>query len=426
MNESSHYAWIYSEIDDLPLYDLHNHLNPRSLAPSSFDDVIFYHYIVSELASAGMPWGDLEKTKGQQRLAKALDYAKFIRNTSTFWSLKRIAEDIYGVRIKSEKDLVELANAIEGQKPDASRATSVIRDKARVKRSLLTLNPLEAPPKYDRSLFAGALRLDALTYDLTATSLLALEKTTAVDLENGEALEEALNALFKAFGDLKALAFNPEPSDVFLQPTASQVGPHLETLRSRGVLKPESRRIISSYVLNHFLEEAGERELPVQMMIGVRRPVSGASQPDYALTDFDPSHLRELEELFSRYYMVTFDVFIGDPLLNHPMAVVAKNFSNVHLSGYWWYAMYPEYISSFLRTRIQMLPYNKFSGFFSDAYVADWVYGKACLAKKELARVLSEAVDLDYVDKETAIEVAKAVLYDNARSLYGERGNKNW
>jgi glucuronate isomerase len=68
--------------------------------------------------------------------------------------------------------------------------------------------------------------------------------------------------------------------------------------------------------------------------------------------------------------------------------------------------------------RLQMLPYNKIGGFFSDAYVADWVYGKASLIRKLTANVLAEMVSEGYMDKNLAVEVAKAILLENAKKVY--------
>ncbi|MEM3385912.1 MAG: hypothetical protein QXE78_10355, partial [Nitrososphaeria archaeon] len=107
-----------------------------------------------------------------------------------------------------------------------------------------------------------------------------------------------------------------------------------------------------------------------------------------------------------------------DNLLNHPLTVISKNYPNVFLSGYWWYTMYPEIIRSFLKLRIQMLPYNKIGGFFSDAYVADWVYGKAVLAKRQIAHVLTEMVAEKYITKDVAFDIASALLNENAYMIY--------
>ena len=125
-----------------------------------------------------------------------------------------------------------------------------------------------------------------------------------------------------------------------------------------------------------------------------------------------------LSLLLARHPETRFDIIIADPLLNHQVSVIAKNYPNAYLSGYWWFSMYPEYISTYLRTRLPMLPYTKIHGFFSNAYVADWVYGKALLAKRELAHTLAILVEKGYLDKGLALEIAEALLHRNAEELY--------
>ncbi|WP_449462385.1 hypothetical protein PQ610_07140 [Tardisphaera miroshnichenkoae] len=409
---------ILSRITDLPLYDVHNHLNPASLSAKGFDDVIFYHYIVSELGTAGVNMARLENLKGEQRLQWTKDSFKLIRNTSTFWCLKRIASEIYGVRTDSGDFLEELANAISASSVSAQ---TILRNKAKVSRSLLTLSPIEPIPPYDQFLFSGALRLDLLTTDVNQRSITALEDVLGREVKSARDLSEAIASLMNNFaGRLRAVTVNPQPEDPLdWNPGPEQVTPHVLSLRERGILKPESRNAIYAYSLRRIIEVAQRERLVVQVMIGVRRPIGGASPPDYALTAFDQNHLARLVSLFADYPDVKFDLFIADPLLNHASAVIAKNFPNVFLDGYWWYTMYPEYIGQFLRTRLQMLPYNKFGGFFSDAYVVDWVFGKAELAKRELARALSEQMEYGYIDEDTAVDIAEAVLHGNAETLYG-------
>jgi len=152
-------------------------------------------------------------------------------------------------------------------------------------------------------------------------------------------------------------------------------------------------------------------------MLGVKRLVPMAS-PDYAITVYNPQQVPNLVSIFAMYPDVKFDIMIADPLFSHQFTVVAKNYQNVFLNSYWWYSMYPEIIRSYLKLRLQMLPYSKIGGFFSDAYVVEWIYGKAALAKKELAYVLAEMVHLDYIDRDTAIDIAKTVLNENAAKLY--------
>jgi len=286
---------------------------------------------------------------------------------------------------------------------------------------LLTLNPLEKIPKYDKEIFEGGLRMDSIIPNLNKQNLNHLEKITGIDVRNPTDLIEMLSKLIKIFSDhIVAVTVNIQPDDDFLklQVNEKEISPYISTLKEIDTLDINGRRILSSFMLNQLLELCKEYNLVSQFMLGVKRPVPGASPPDYAITIFNPQQLMDLAILFAKYPEVNFDIFIADSLLNHPITVIAKNYPNVFLSGYWWYSMYPEIIKSYLKIRLQMLPYNKIGGFFSDAYVADWVYGKAILAKTQIAYVLTEMINEKCISKDLAIDIAKAILCENAERIY--------
>lgn len=420
------YDELLSEIKSMPVIDVHQHLNPVSLSAKSIDDIVFYHYIVTELVSSGMPRKFLEEYKGIDKLRMAVGHFKYIRNTTTFWCLKSILRDLYGFELKGiePSSVEEMVNTVKQKFGDEMWAQYILKNRVPVEKSFLTINPLENPINYNRDLFTGALRMDPILPNLTYLNLKRLEGVTAQEILNSDTLEEAVTALLKRFvGSIVAVTINIQPDDVFIslltgREDKSTVNTYLSALKSQGVLDSLARNAIASYILRIVLEFCESHKLTVQLMLGVKRPVAGASPPDYAITSFNPSQILDLAKLFSAYPAVKFDVFIADALLNHPMTVIAKNYPNVYLSGYWWYAMYPEIIRSYLRLRLQMLPYSKIGGFFSDAYIVDWVYGKAVLAKNQLARVLSEFVEEGFMDKEMVLEVAEALLNGNAKSLY--------
>ncbi len=45
---------IYSKLKNTRIVDVHQHLNPMALAPRTIDDIIFYHYLVTELIATGI------------------------------------------------------------------------------------------------------------------------------------------------------------------------------------------------------------------------------------------------------------------------------------------------------------------------------------------------------------------------------------
>ena len=423
MNFEQIFDELYSNIEKLYMVDVHNHLNPVSLSIKSYEDTIFYEYIVTELATSGMPSRLLNDLKGPEKLKAALPYMKFLRNTSTFWALKKILRDLYELEVSiiNEDNVANIVKVLEEKRGDEAWAKDIIKKYAHVNKSLLTLNPIEGIPKYDSELFTGSLRMDPIIPNLTKETIKYLEQAYDAEVNAPKDLEEVLSKMFKSFSThIVSATVNVQPDDYFfkLHPSQAEVKPYLFELKNVGVIDAQGRQTLSSYLFNHLLKICGEYDLTVQLMLGVKRSVPGASPPDYAITVFNPQQLLDLALLFAKYPETNFDIFIADSLLNHPLAVISKNYPNVFLSGYWWYSMYPEIIRSYLRVRLQMLPYNKLGGFFSDAYVADWVYGKAVLAKRQIAHVLTEMVAEKYIDKDLAYDIAEAILYENAKKVY--------
>ncbi|MEM4522576.1 MAG: hypothetical protein QW738_05120 [Nitrososphaeria archaeon] len=414
---------IYFFIEKLNVVDVHNHLNPNSLSLSSYEDIVFYHYIVTELASSGMPFKPLKELKGIERIKSALPYIKFLRNTATYWTLIKILHDLYGFESSTidENNFAKVIELLEQKRGDEVWAKSILKNYVHVKKSVLTFNPTEQVPRYDKELFVGSLRMDPIIPNLNKETLNYLEHGYSIEISSPDDLLESLSKMVKTFSShIVSVTINVQPDDNFIKllPSKKEITPYLLTLKNVGVIDATGRQIIASYLLSHLIELCKEYNLTVQLMLGVKRPVPGASPPDYAITLLNPHQILDLTTLFSRYPEINFDIFLADDLLNHPLTVISKNYHNVFLSGYWWYTMYPEIIRSFLKLRIQMLPYNKIGGFFSDAYVADWVYGKAVLAKRQIAHVLTEMVAEKYITKDVAFDIASALLNENAYRIY--------
>lgn len=414
---------IYNELKNIRIVDVHQHLNPVALAPRAIDDIIFYHYLVTELIAAGVPRDKMYSLKGIERLKESLPYMKYIRSTTTFWCLRKILSDLYGVDVRdiTEDNMDIIVRSIESVLGNEMRALDILKNRVPIYKSFLTLNPLEPIPSYDRDIFVGALRMDPLIPNLSKENLESLEKVSGIEIKRPRDLREGILSVMNRFSSyIKAVTISLQPDDTFLSlyPSENHVEPYLKVVKAGGVLDQFGRNIVSAYIFNTIAEYVKERKIVVQLMLGVKRPVPGADPHDYAITIANPNQLLDLVTMLSRYPDIDFDIFIADATMNHMLTVIAKNYPNVFLSGYWWYSMYPEIIRSYLRIRLQMLPYNKIGGFFSDAYVADWVYGKAVLAKTQIAYVLTEMVIERFIDTNLAIEIGRNLLYENAITLY--------
>ncbi len=74
-------------------------------------------------------------------------------------------------------------------------------------------------------------------------------------------------------------------------------------------------------------------------------------------------------------------------------------------------------IRQVMAERLEMLPLNKQSGFFSDAYCTEWTYAKILMVRKLFAQVLAGKVALGQYTLDEAVEIAGATLFDTPRTL---------
>lgn len=412
---------LYYEILDIEVVDIHEHLNPGKLAAESINDILFYHYITTELMCAGLDRKKFVNLPPKEKLIEALPYFKFIRNTTTFWSLLQILRDLYKLNINTidENSLEKIIEAVENMRKDFSWAYTVLKKFCKIKKSILTLNPLEVPPTYDRNIFVGSLRVDVLVQNISKDVLINIENRYNIDIEDVETFDKALESIFKEFDQhIVAITLPIQPDEVFKVVHKNEVSLYIKQLKTKGIVNSEARIILASYTLHKLLELCSRYRKVFQLMLGVKRPIPNASPPDYAITMYDPRQTIIITKLLAAHPDVKFDLIVADATFSHQITVIAKNYPNAYLSGYWWYSMYPEIIRNYLRLRLQMLPYNKIGGFFSDAYVVEWVYGKVLLTKKQIAYVLTEMIYEGYIDKNLAIEIAHAILHENASKLY--------
>jgi len=421
-SEKELFQRLIEDVGSIPMMDIHSHIDWSHPHARSARDVLLYHYIATELRSAGMPPELVAPNlPAEEAVENALPYFSMIRNTSTHWCLMTMLKDLYGFENDeiNKENWNEIVEAIGKGTVQDNRYRWVLTEKAKIKKTFLTLRHTEENLQYNPELFVGALRLDPLITQLNKDNIQSLEKATGASIASIGDFMDALGRLFKKFSKCVAVTASFQPEDSFAQPNEREAEKSFKNLLVKGSSTPKERRTVSSHLVRQVLGLVTKSGFVFQIMLGVKRPVSGAAPPDYAIAGFEATTVPSLCPLFSEFKDVKFDVFTASQVLSHQLTVVAKNYPNVHVSGYWWYAFYPTYIRQFLRERFQMLPRNKFNGFFSDAYVVEWSYAKSALVRRQIAAVLAEMVAEGYATEELARELALDVLARNPQTLYG-------
>ena len=125
--------------------------------------------------------------------------------------------------------------------------------------------------------------------------------------------------------------------------------------------------------------------------------------------------------MIGRHPRLRFQCFLSSRHANQSLCTLARELPNFSLAGYWWHNFFPDVIRQVIAERLDMVPVNKQIGFFSDAYCVEWTYGKAILARKQLARVLADKIEQGQYTRDDALAIARAILYESPQSLLGMR-----
>lgn len=405
---------LLTEIERIPMIDIHSHIDIDTPAAGDLSDIAFYHYLQTELKSAGVNHKALEGS-GPSRVNTILPYLGKIKNTSTYWCLTQILKDIYDAGPLHNTDIQALNEKVSKTATDPNWPRTVL-DKANVSQVFITADWRSHLPTKSEY-FVPTLRLDSLINELHFPRTLdRLNEVADMTIYEAGDLKKAVNAIFEravALGTVGVSAsFNPQVD--FEEGNRDSADRILSLVMLGQKTNREDRRSLRSYVMRVVLEACAEHRLPFQLMLGVRRPVAD----DRVISAFEPEMMAGYAALFSRHPQVRFDVFTSNETLAHELAAIARVYRNVYASGYWWYLSVPTYIRRMIRERIEMLPMNKSCGFFSDAYCVEWVYGKSRLIRREMAFALTEMVTEHYLTEGDAIEIAKQYFEENPKRLY--------
>jgi hypothetical protein len=129
--------------------------------------------------------------------------------------------------------------------------------------------------------------------------------------------------------------------------------------------------------------------------------------------------IQQLAEMISRHPRLRFQCHVSSRHANQSLCTLCRELPNFSLAGYWWHNFFPGTIRQVMEERLDMLPANKWVGFFSDAYCLEWSYAKATMVRNQLAQVLAQKVAQGQYTREEALQVARAILFDATRELLG-------
>ena len=439
--EPSRFVQAISEgLADIPLIDVHTHVDAAHLSARGLDDVLLYHMVVSDLCSAGCPSRarlpeDPDREVSRARVAEALPFVPAIRNTSGYWGLRVILRDLYGIDPPTEPSgWWRLDAAIRERSADPTWARSILQ-RAGIQRS-----STELWRRRDGS--ADDVLQYALEWAFFARAQSGMNDVVLYELERTWSQDRPSAPLPVTLGGTRPAVPRPVrtvedvaaaiehyvasiPFDMVLS-TAQHISTDI-TIRDvtdaemtaamarRDNASPADRDVYASYVLEAFLTalERSGRKLLFQFSTGAE-PL-----PFETGSKLRQDTVFEIAALAARHPAIDFQVFLASEHANQSFCTLARELPNISLAGFWWHNLFPGVIRKVMRDRLDMVALNKQIGFFSDAYCVEWSYAKAVIIRRQLADVLAEKVDQGQYSVAQALDVAREILYVTPQTLNG-------
>jgi predicted TIM-barrel fold metal-dependent hydrolase len=171
-------------------------------------------------------------------------------------------------------------------------------------------------------------------------------------------------------------------------------------------------RNLEDHMFHHLMKLAHERGYPVQLHTGL------LAGPNF-ITNSNPTLLTNV---FFLYPKVKFDLFHIAYPYQEELAALAKLFPNVYVDLCWAHIIAPGACRRALHEFLETVPANKIMGFGGDYRMVELSYAHAQMARRNIARVLSERVQEAFCTEQEALELGKMLLHDNPAALFPRRG----
>ncbi len=414
---SDTYRYLSGAVQEMPAIDVHSHQGTGGIWQArSLWEILSYHWLGTDLRCAGCP-AELFSNSSldpREKVRQAVPWARLARNTVNHWCFMNLVRDLYGFEAPylDESNWEWLCAAVEEKVGDPEWERHVLAQSGVESAAAPFHSPARVPERY--------FPYEAGEYMFCPGMGRSAQECLA---KIGEGIHSAESLATAIRDNLQFLVNAHQIRALHVWVPLTWTYSHVEEGRADTLLhkslafahleQSEEDELVS-FAADRTAEVCGELGLVVQLFCGSLSLHEGGPY----VSVYRPEWLRALVPFFARHAQTQFDLFLATRPIGHEAAVLARNYPNLHVSGAWWQAFTPSTLLEFFRDRLEMLPMNKWNAFYSDAYCVEWIYGKISLTRNRLALALSEMVEEGLVARDTAVEMARRVLYDNPREMY--------
>ncbi|MBN2711879.1 MAG: hypothetical protein JXR97_05505 [Planctomycetes bacterium] len=418
---------LFDALCEIPVIDVHSHINRERLCAKGAGDILFYHMLQYPLRSAGIEaeklWPEEQKFHGAGQPFEDLDKAwPYVEGGGFGVIVKKIFEDLYGYKGEiSSASYPEIDEMVKAKSAQEGRAAEVL-EKANIKAIYSSVrkpapedNPTPIPviDTYERGVNGRNNESFGLEMFLSKFG-----EHYETDICCIESLREAIRAHF-ARHDLTGI-------DVYVSWKSSQVSWErasdieldriIKKSKSGSAVTAEEERVLNGELVWSSLEHVRDQIKIFQMCYGTQFTTR---TPAGAIQRACPQYASGMSRLIAEFPDIHFNIMNGFEADEPEWCSLCTAYPNVSLAGFWWMMFYPSVMHNAWNRRFDMVPTSRLMGYFSDGYCVDWVYGRALMTKMVLANVFAERIERGYLDLETALNMAKDVLYNTPKEIFG-------
>jgi glucuronate isomerase len=424
---------LYEQIDELPIVDIHTHVNWKTGTAANIGEILSYHYYTELTNAAEFQEGKFPFDDPRELTRVILPKLELIRNTVQYDWLMTISREYLGLDRdewypENWEFIYDTSVEVMG---DADWRNQMVAQ-SNIARVFLTNQYSDDLEGLDTSFYSPCLRTEPfiLWMDRPAER----EGLGAFLGRPIRALGDLVAAIAKTFGKFTQHGMGYAAMSIPANFQTFYVGDEdaqriLDRLVAGDSLGAEERAAWGAWAICRIADACRQHAKPYHLMIGVNRDVYAHGVP-MGMDLFDSvNSMRGYDYLLNTYPDVRFPTAVLSDTTGLELTAAAWIRHNVYPSGHWWYSNQPTEIAREIRRRLDTVPSNKPIGYFSDAYYLEFILPKFRMYKFELALALAERMERSLIHPnmepftlDNALETAENLLIGNPMDILGIEG----
>jgi hypothetical protein len=419
---------LYREIEKLPVIDCHEHtVGPREeLGKKEPIASLIQGYVQSDLISAGISQKELDilnddSVDTEKKWDIFEKFWKRIRFTAYGRVTRTIIEDLYGEKEISPESLMRIRDKLI--QPTRETYDSLL-DRANIKLMLSdVLGDLDSLKRFIEGKFFDYNRIRFLfslpQFHNNVRSFDFLQKVGSLLDRHITSLEDYLESVFELIKRAKERGVvGIKDQSAYIRTLdyqlvrryeAEKLGNRILSDPRNSLGWPESKPL-NDYLFHQFMNFAKELNLPVQIHTGHMAGIRNRIEKTNAVL---------LTNIFELYQDVKFDLFHGNWPYIGEILFLGKNYPNVHIDLCWVNIIDPIYSEELYSRAVLTVPHVKINGFGGDYFdVPEYIVCHLKIARENMTRALVRLIKINWIDEDSAVEIARSWLFENPRSLF--------